>query len=190
RLVGRAQKLSDSSVALYYFSAALYLLKVLRGVMKDSKDTAEKRMMGKVDVERVTSCFREALTSFMTRRKCPLTGDMFIELFNRFPVLCVNLLDTAVESITGGVREHQQAQACVMVLRALPCKEVKQLMSEAQWTEVCQKTTEQLTQTLQKVEFKNKAVHEKTVKALALAHFLIKTVHLQVLSCASLLTLY
>ncbi|KAK3538766.1 hypothetical protein QTP86_015891, partial [Hemibagrus guttatus] len=100
-LVGRAQKLSDSSVALYYFSAALYLLKVLRGVMKDSKDTAE-------------------------------------------------------------------AQACVMVLRALPCKEVKQLMSEAQWTE-----------TLQKVEFKNKSVHEKTVKALELAHFLIKTVHLQ-----------
>ncbi|KAK3514451.1 hypothetical protein QTP70_018271, partial [Hemibagrus guttatus] len=42
RLVGRAQKLSDSSVALYYFSAALYLLKVLRGVMKDSKDTAER----------------------------------------------------------------------------------------------------------------------------------------------------
>ncbi|XP_058230689.1 myb-binding protein 1A-like protein isoform X2 [Hemibagrus wyckioides] len=180
RLVGRAQKLSDSSVALYYFSAALYLVKVLRGVMKDTDSThTAERMMGKVDVERVTSCFREALTSFMMRRKCPLTGDMFIELFNRFPVLCVNLLDTVVESITGGVREHQQAQACVMVLRALPCKEVKQLMSEVQWTEVCQKTTEQLTQTLQKVEIKNKAVHEKTMKALELAHFLIKTVHHQ-----------
>ncbi|XP_060738940.1 myb-binding protein 1A-like protein isoform X2 [Tachysurus vachellii] len=181
RLVGRAQKLSDSSVALYYFSAALYLVKVLRGVMKDtdSKDTAEKRMMGKVDMERVTLCFKDALTSFMTRRKSPLTGDMFIELFNRFPVLCVNLLDTAVESITGGVREHQQAQACVMVLRALPCKEVKQLMSVAQCTEIYQKTTEKLTQTLQKVECKNKAVHEKTVKALELAHFLVKTVHHQ-----------
>ncbi|MCJ8746577.1 hypothetical protein PDJAM_G00143300 [Pangasius djambal] len=181
RLIGRTQKLSDSSVALYYFSAALYLVKVLRGVMKDtdSKHTAEKRTMGKVDVERVTSCFKDALMSFMTRRKSPLTGDMFIELFNRFPVLCVNLLDPAVENITGGVREHQQGQACVMVLRALQCKEVKQLMADAQWTEVCQKTTEQLAQTLQKVEFKNKAVHEKTVKALELAHFLIKTVHHQ-----------
>ncbi|XP_053085112.1 myb-binding protein 1A-like protein [Pangasianodon hypophthalmus] len=181
RLIGRAQKLSDSSVALYYFSAALYLVKVLRGVMKDtdSKHTAEKRTMGKVDVERVTSCFKDALMSFMTRRKSPLTGDMFIELFNRFPVLCVNLLDTAVENITGGVREHQQGQACVMALRALQCKEVKQLMADAQWTEVCQKTTEQLAQTLQKVEFKNKAVHEKTVKALELAHFLIKSVHHQ-----------
>ncbi|KAF5888859.1 myb-binding protein 1A [Clarias magur] len=181
RLIGRAQKLPDSSVALYYFSAALYLVKVLRGVMKDTDatDTAEKRLMGKVEVDRVTSCFRDALSSFMTRRKSALTGDMFTELFNRFPVVCVNLVDTAVENITGGVREHQQGQACVLVLRALQSKEVKQLMGDAQWSEVCEKTTEKLTQTLQKVECKNKAVHEKTVKALELAHFLIKTVHHQ-----------
>ncbi|XP_053337367.1 myb-binding protein 1A-like protein [Clarias gariepinus] len=181
RLIGRAQKLSDSSVALYYFSAALYLVKVLRGVMKDTDatDTAEKRLMGKVEVDRVTSCFRDALSSFMTRRKSPLTGDMFTELFNRFPVLCVNLVDTAVENITGGVREHQQGQACVLVLRALQSKEVKQLMGDAQWREVCEKTTEKLTETLQKVECKNKAVHEKTVKVLELTHFIIKTVHHQ-----------
>ncbi|XP_017307203.2 myb-binding protein 1A-like protein isoform X2 [Ictalurus punctatus] len=180
RLIGRAQKLSESSVALYYFSAALYLVKVLRGVMTDtdSKHTAE-RVMGKMDVARVTSCFRDALSSFMTRRKTPLTGDMFIELFNRFPVLCANLLDTAVENITGGVREHQQGQACVLVLRALQCKEVKQLMADAQWTEVCQKTTERLTRTLQKAECKNKAVYEKTVKVLELARFLIRAVHNQ-----------
>lgn len=42
--------------------------------------------MGKVDVERVTTCFRDALTSFMTRRKSPLTGAMFIDLFTKFPV--------------------------------------------------------------------------------------------------------
>ncbi|KAI5101710.1 myb-binding protein 1A-like protein [Silurus meridionalis] len=179
RLIGRAQKLSDASVALYYFSAALYLLKVLRGVMKETEATAEKRMMGNADVERVTSCFKDALTSFMTRRKSPLTGDMFTELFNRFPVVCVNLLDTVVENIQDGVREHQQGQACVMVLRALQCKEVKQLLTDTQWTEICQKTTEQLTETLQKVECKNKAVQEKMVKALELSHFLIKTIHHQ-----------
>uniref|UniRef100_A0A9J8AY53 MYB binding protein (P160) 1a n=1 Tax=Cyprinus carpio carpio TaxID=630221 RepID=A0A9J8AY53_CYPCA len=83
RLIGRAQKLTDSSVSLYYFSAALYLLKVLRGVVSE-RDSL--RLMGKVDVERVTTCFRNALTSFMTKRKSPLTGAMFIDLFSRFPV--------------------------------------------------------------------------------------------------------
>uniref|UniRef100_A0A4W4EZH3 Myb-binding protein 1A n=1 Tax=Electrophorus electricus TaxID=8005 RepID=A0A4W4EZH3_ELEEL len=180
RLIGRAQKLPDSSVALYYFSAALYLVKVLRGVVKET-DTAHipERIMGKVDVARVTSWFRNALLSFMTRRKSPLTGDMFIDLFNRFPVLCVNLVDTAVENIAGAVREHQQGQACVMVLRALQSKEVKQLMTTAQWTELCQTTADQLQQSLQHTECKNKAVHGKMVKALELCHFLVKTVRSQ-----------
>ncbi|XP_049326442.1 myb-binding protein 1A-like protein [Astyanax mexicanus] len=181
RLIGRAQKLHESSVALYYFSAALYVVKVLRGVKKetDATPTVEERSMGKADVERVTRSFRDALTSFMTRRKSPLTGDMFIDLFNRFPVLCVHLLDTAVENITAGVREHQQGQACVMVLRALQCKDVKQLIPAAQFTQLCLKTAQQLSQCLNKVESKNKAVHEKTVKALELCHCLVKTIHTQ-----------
>uniref|UniRef100_A0A3B1IJP4 MYB binding protein (P160) 1a n=1 Tax=Astyanax mexicanus TaxID=7994 RepID=A0A3B1IJP4_ASTMX len=169
RLIGRAQKLHESSVALYYFSAALYVVKVLRGVKKET----DERSMGKADVERVTRSFRDALTSFMTRRKSPLTGDMFIDLFNRFPVLCVHLLDTAVENITAGVREHQQGQACVMVLRALQCKDVKQLIPAAQFTQLCLKIAQQLSQS------KNKAVHEKTVKGLELCHCLVKTIHTQ-----------
>uniref|UniRef100_A0A673I0F8 MYB binding protein 1a n=1 Tax=Sinocyclocheilus rhinocerous TaxID=307959 RepID=A0A673I0F8_9TELE len=146
RLIGRAQKLTDSSVSLYYFSAALYVLKVLRGVVSEQDSL---RLMGKVDVERVTTCFRNALTSFLTKRKSPLTGAMFIDLFSRFPVLCVNMLDTAVENITAGVREHQQGQACLMVLRALQSKDVKNLMSDAQGTELHQKVVDQLT----KVDF-------------------------------------
>ncbi|KAL6466186.1 hypothetical protein MHYP_G00263190 [Metynnis hypsauchen] len=181
RLIGRAQKLRDSSVALYYFSAALYVVKVLRGVVKetDATQAAEEKSMGKADVERVTNCFRDALTSFMTRRKSPLTADMFIDLFNRFPAVCVNLLDTAVENITAGVREHQQSQACVMVLRALQSKDVKQLIPSARWTKLCQKTSQQLIQCLQHVEYKTKAVHERTVKALELCQCLVKTVHAQ-----------
>ncbi|XP_062874432.1 myb-binding protein 1A-like protein [Trichomycterus rosablanca] len=178
RLIGRAQKLADSSVALYYFSAALYIVKVLRGAQKEP-DAQQERMMGNLDVERVTSCFKEALTSFMRRRKSSLTGDMFIDLFNRFPVLCANLLDTTVENITAGVREHQQAQACVMVLRALQCKEVKKQILDSQWIQICQKCVEQITQALQKVELKNKAAHEKTVKVLELCHYLVKTIHTQ-----------
>uniref|UniRef100_A0A673I543 Myb-binding protein 1A-like protein n=1 Tax=Sinocyclocheilus rhinocerous TaxID=307959 RepID=A0A673I543_9TELE len=176
RLIGRAQKLTDSSVSLYYFSAALYVLKVLRGVVSEQDSL---RLMGKVDVERVTTCFRNALTSFMTKRKSPLTGAMFIDLFSRFPVLCVNLLDTAVENITAGVREHQQGQACVVALRALQSKDVKNLMSDAQRTELHQKIVDQLAKSFEDVECKNKTVREKIVKALELCQHLVRTVHSQ-----------
>ncbi|XP_057180625.1 myb-binding protein 1A-like protein isoform X1 [Triplophysa rosa] len=181
RLIGRAQKLTDSSVSLYYFSAALYVVKVLKGVKSEQDPTnkqsaeSEGRIMGNVDVERVTSCFRDALTSFMTRRKSSLTGAMFIDLFSRLPVLCVNLLDTAVENITGGLRDHQQGQACVMVLKALQSKEVKKLMSDSQWTELYQKIVKQITKVFENVQCKSKAVHEKTVKALELCQYLVKT---------------
>uniref|UniRef100_A0A8C2BD66 MYB binding protein (P160) 1a n=1 Tax=Cyprinus carpio TaxID=7962 RepID=A0A8C2BD66_CYPCA len=172
RLIGRAQKLTDSSVSPYYFSAALYVLKVLRGVVSE-QDSANLRLMGKMDVERVTTCFKNALTSFLTKRKSPLTGAMFIDLFSRFPVLCVNLLDTAVENITAGVREHQQGQACLMVLRALQSKDVKNLMSDAQGTELHQKVVDQL------AKCKNKMVREKIVKALELCQHLVRSVHTQ-----------
>uniref|UniRef100_A0A3B4BXJ1 Myb-binding protein 1A-like protein n=1 Tax=Pygocentrus nattereri TaxID=42514 RepID=A0A3B4BXJ1_PYGNA len=154
RLIGRAQKLRDSSVALYYFSAALYVVKVLRGVEKS---------MGKADVERVTNCFRDALTSFMTRRKSPLTGDMFIDLFNRFPAVCVNLLDTAVENITAGVREHQQVHLISSKLSSYRTAAYSFLLDGC----------------LQHVEHKNKAVHERTVKALELCQYLVRTIHTQ-----------
>uniref|UniRef100_A0A672MH01 Myb-binding protein 1A-like protein n=1 Tax=Sinocyclocheilus grahami TaxID=75366 RepID=A0A672MH01_SINGR len=176
RLIGRAQKLTDWSVSLYYFSAALYVLKVLRGVVSEQDSL---RLMGKVDVERVTTCFKNALTSFLTKRKSPLTGAMFIDLFSRFPVLCVNMLDTAVENITAGVREHQQGQACLMVLRALQSKDVKNLMSDAQGTELHQKVVDQLTKSFEDVQSKNKTVREKIVKVLELCQHLVRSVHNQ-----------
>lgn len=39
-----------------------------------------------MDVDRVTRVFRGALNSFMSRRKSPLSTQMFTDLFNRFPV--------------------------------------------------------------------------------------------------------
>lgn len=97
------------------------------------------KFMGNVDVDRVSAIFRDALSSFMGRRKSPLTAQMFTDLFTRFPVsaatcrksgsghhgdqtsrliqlscffqaLCVNLLDAAVQHITSGVRVHQQVK--------------------------------------------------------------------------------
>ncbi|KAL1273708.1 hypothetical protein QQF64_026522 [Cirrhinus molitorella] len=185
RLIGRAEKLTDSSVALYYFSAAVYVLKVLRGVVREQDSanapttTSELTIMGKVDVERVTTCFKKALTSFMTKRNTPLTGAMFIDLFSRFPVLCVNLLDIAVENITNGVREHQQGQACLIVLRALQSKDLKNLMSDAQRTELHQKVVDQLAKSFEDVDCKNKTVHEKMVKALELCQHLVRNVQNQ-----------
>uniref|UniRef100_A0A8C7TA89 Myb-binding protein 1A-like protein n=1 Tax=Oncorhynchus mykiss TaxID=8022 RepID=A0A8C7TA89_ONCMY len=108
KLMTKTQKLSDSSVSLYFFSASLYLVKVLRGGCPGPQQML--RFMGNVDVERVSAIFKGALCSFMTRRKSPLSGLMFVDLFTRFPVLCVNLLVTAVEHITTGVREHQQVR--------------------------------------------------------------------------------
>ncbi|KAG7217220.1 hypothetical protein INR49_027764 [Caranx melampygus] len=227
KLMTKTQKLSDSSVCLYYFSASLYVVKVLRGAAAETKEeqTAEKAaandlsFMGNVDVDRVSGIFRDALTSFMSRRKSPLTAQMFTDLFNRFPVstetrvahsgdgrqfrtedtsplaltnaadvvvlqvLCVNLLDTAVQHITSGVREHQQGQACVLVLRAMQSREVQQVMRGAPWTKLCVKVTGQLTASLQQVgQTESKMVKEKVLKVLELCQFLVKHVHQQKLS--------
>ncbi|XP_041957407.1 myb-binding protein 1A-like protein isoform X2 [Alosa sapidissima] len=185
RLLTRAQKLSDSAVALYYFSAALYMVKVLRGVPPEGGNKQEPaeskgKAMGNLDVERVTGLFREALVSFMTRRKSPLTGAMFIDLFNRLPIFSSNLLDTLMEYITGGVREHQQAQACAIMLRGVQSREIQQLLAGPRWTELCQKTMEKLTESLgQGLEVKNKIVQEKVIKALELSLFLVKNIRNQ-----------
>uniref|UniRef100_A0A673YMR9 MYB binding protein (P160) 1a n=1 Tax=Salmo trutta TaxID=8032 RepID=A0A673YMR9_SALTR len=183
KLMTKAQKLSDSSVSLYFFSASLYLVKVLRGgvpgASAESKtilSTEELRFMGNVDVERVSDIFKGALRSFMTRRKSPLSGLMFIDLFTRFPVLCVNLLETAVEHITTGIREHQQSQASAMVLRGLQSREVQQLLAGDPWAGLLQKTVVETT--------KNKVVQEKLVKALELGLFLVKNINQQKLSVA------
>ncbi|XP_070839837.1 myb-binding protein 1A-like protein [Chaetodon trifascialis] len=192
KLMTKSQNLSDSSVCLYYFSASLYVVKVLRGAppagskeepTADGAAPPDLRFMGSVDVDRVSSIFREALSSFMSRRKSPLSTQMFTDLFNRFPVLCVDLLDAAVQYVASGVRVHQQGQACVLVLRAMQSREVQQLLSGAPWAELCGKVAGQLTASLQQVaQPDSKVVKEKVVKSLELAQFLVKHVQQQKLS--------
>ncbi|XP_077403529.1 myb-binding protein 1A-like protein [Vanacampus margaritifer] len=192
KLMTKAQKLSESSVGLYYFSAALYVVKVLRGSLAaESKEdkaavsgtATDLHFMGNVDVERVSGVFREALCSFMTHRKSPLTAQMFTDLFNRFPVLCVNLLDATVQHMESGVREHQQGQACVLLLRAIQSRDVRQLMSGAPWLEFCTKLVARLAAAFKlEGQAESSALREKVVKALELCHFLVKHVHQQKLS--------
>uniref|UniRef100_A0A3B3TPB3 MYB binding protein (P160) 1a n=1 Tax=Poecilia latipinna TaxID=48699 RepID=A0A3B3TPB3_9TELE len=179
KLMSKAQKLSDSSLCLYYFSASLYVVKVLRGAAPTEtreEPTADGAFMGSVDVDRVSNLFREALISFMSRRKSPLTSQMFTDLFTRFPVLCVNLLDTAVQHITSGVRGHQQCQACVLVLRAMQSRDIQQLLSSYEWTQLCDKVSTQLVLVGQA---ESKVAKEKLLKTLELCQFVVKNIHQQ-----------
>lgn len=47
---------------------------------------SQLRFTGSLEMDRVNAVFREALDSFMSKRKSPLTTQMFTDLFNRFPV--------------------------------------------------------------------------------------------------------
>uniref|UniRef100_A0A8B9QJM8 MYB binding protein 1a n=1 Tax=Apteryx owenii TaxID=8824 RepID=A0A8B9QJM8_APTOW len=125
RLVKKACKHTDSSVALYYFSASLYLLKVLKGNVSDKTPTPPTPLpkkqssnipqacqllsTGSLDVDRVTVIYQEALTQFLSKRNSALTASMFLDLFSRFPIMCKPLVDTLVKSITAGARQHQQS---------------------------------------------------------------------------------
>ncbi|XP_055004540.1 myb-binding protein 1A-like protein isoform X2 [Boleophthalmus pectinirostris] len=183
-LLHKTLKLHDSSVALYYFSACLYLVKVLRGAppSKDSEeDTADSvRWMGSVDQQRVSSLFRAALSSFFSRRKTPLTTQMFSDLFTRFPVLCVDLLDTAVENITAGVREHQRGQACVLVQQALQNRDVQMLLTGDPWTQLCTRVTDQLVLSVQQMcGSEQKALKDKLQQVLELCQCVLGHAHRQ-----------
>ncbi|NXM77311.1 MBB1A protein, partial [Serilophus lunatus] len=100
RLVKKACKRTDSAVALYYFSASLYLLKVLKGNTSSTVPTPQPEKQsdsrakqvcqllnpGCLDVQRVAVIYRQALTQFFSKRNSPLTCSMFHDLFKRFPV--------------------------------------------------------------------------------------------------------
>ncbi|MGH0140875.1 UNVERIFIED_CONTAM: hypothetical protein FKN15_072039 [Acipenser sinensis] len=202
RLLTRAQKQADSSVSLYYFSAALYLVRVLKGNASDTpaatpagKSKKQKKVeaetaptdqsmcVGSLDKERVAALFQAALTDFMTRRKSSLSGAMFIDLFIRFPILCVQLLESAVRYITEGVRQHQQGQACALVQKALQMREVRQSMTDTEWTELIGRAVGQVTECLKTVTgFKVKVDQEKVIQCLELTRFLIRTAQQQKLA--------
>ncbi|NXC05901.1 MBB1A protein, partial [Orthonyx spaldingii] len=100
RLVKKACKHTDSAVALYYFSASLYLLKVLKGNTssahpppepeKQSDNRAKQACQllnpGCLNVKKVAVVYQQALTQFLSKRNSPLTCSMFHDLFKRFPV--------------------------------------------------------------------------------------------------------
>ncbi|OCT95119.1 myb-binding protein 1A-like protein [Xenopus laevis] len=189
RLVTKACKQSDSSVALYCFSASLYLLKVLKGSGIDQPEEGTKKQrksnaspqqvpcLGCLDLQRATTVYQESLNSFLIKRKSPLTVSMFIDLFNRFPFMCRPLLDIIVKSVKDGARPHQQGQACILLLKALQIPSLKQTLSVTQWTDLLKDSVDRVKETLEAVtEIKVKVDQEKVIKCFELLSFLIKTV--------------
>ncbi|XP_054858045.1 myb-binding protein 1A [Eublepharis macularius] len=197
-LVKRACKQSDSSVALYCFSASLYIFRVLRGNLAIEATPLEKKpkngkrkntqtslpsVVGSLDLERVTAAYRDALNLFLTKRNSPLTGSMFLDLFERHPIMCKHLIDTVAKSITAGARQHQQAQACLLLQKALQTRQFRLSITEREWEELIRESTDQVTETLKMVnEFKVKVDQEKVLKCLELLNFLLKTVTQQKLN--------
>ncbi|XP_009274727.1 PREDICTED: myb-binding protein 1A [Aptenodytes forsteri] len=192
RLVKKACKHTDSSVALYYFSASLYLLKVLKGNTSNKSSTpptlpetqsnaipqaCQLLSTGCLDMERVTVIYQQALTQFLTKRNSALTSSMFHDLFRRFPIMCKPLVDILVKSITAGARQHQQAQACLLLQKVLLLRELKLFMTEEEWEELIRESISQVTESLKMVgKCILKAEKEKVAKSLELLNFLLKTV--------------
>ncbi|XP_065550512.1 myb-binding protein 1A [Lathamus discolor] len=191
RLVKKACKHTDSSVALYYFSASLYLLKVLKGNTSDKSSTtplpekpnstipqaSQLLSTGCLDMERVTAVYQQALTQFLTKRNSALTSSMFHDLFRRFPIMCKPLVDTLVKSITAGARQHQQAQACLLLRNVLLLRELKLFMTEEEWEELIRESISQVTKSLKAVgKCIPKAEKEKVAKSFELLNLLLKTV--------------
>uniref|UniRef100_A0A8C0BSY9 MYB binding protein 1a n=1 Tax=Buteo japonicus TaxID=224669 RepID=A0A8C0BSY9_9AVES len=147
RLVKKACKHTDSSVALYYFSASLYLLKVLRGNTSDKSSTSPTPLPEKqsntipqaccLDMERVTVIYQQALTQFLTKRNSALTSSMFYDLFRRFPVM---------RSFTSPLPFLFQAQACLLLQKVLLLRELKLFVTEEEWEELIRESISQVTE--------------------------------------------
>ncbi|XP_041054205.1 myb-binding protein 1A-like protein isoform X2 [Carcharodon carcharias] len=200
RLLNQACQQPDSSVSLYCFSGALYLFRVLKGnptepaaadtseeeaVQEQSSQTQTRQVdsIGSLDIVRVTEIYKKALSLFMTKRNCSLTGPMFIDLFNRFPVMCGQLLQPAIKYITDGVRQHQQGQACSLVLKALQTREVRETLIDTEGKALIEQVINQIKQCLRTVtKIKLKVDQEKVVKCLELISGLIKIVDQQKLN--------
>uniref|UniRef100_A0A8C9UJH0 MYB binding protein 1a n=1 Tax=Spermophilus dauricus TaxID=99837 RepID=A0A8C9UJH0_SPEDA len=145
QLVQQASRQADSSVALYYFNASLYLLRVLKGntvkkvIHKRGGATSSilhLRAASCLDLNLVTSIYSGALSSFLTKRNSPLTAAMFLNLFSRFPVICKNLLPILIQHVAGPARPRHQVQACLLLQKTLPRGELRPCFEEPEWEQL------------------------------------------------------
>ncbi|XP_010594820.2 myb-binding protein 1A isoform X1 [Loxodonta africana] len=195
RLVQQASRQADSSVALYYFNATLYLLRVLKGNPADAlplKTPKKQKASAKakapqatscLDLKRVTMVYSSALSSFLTKRNSPLTVPMFLSLFCRHPVLCKSLLPIVVQHVTGPARPRQQAQACLLLQKALSMGELRPCFEHSEWEQLIGQVLAKVTENLRTLgKAQTKSEQQRELSSLELLITVLKTIHLQKLT--------
>ncbi|XP_077021715.1 myb-binding protein 1A [Tamandua tetradactyla] len=196
RLVQQAGRQADSSVALYYFNGSLYLLRVLKGNATDSsalKTPKKQKASGDtnakckgpeattcLDLSLVTPAYSSALSSFLTKRNSPLTMPMFLSLFSRHPMLCKNLLPILVQHVTGTARPRQQAQACLLLQKAVSMRELRLCFENPEWEKLIGQILAKVTENLQTLgQAQAKAEQQRELSFLELLVTLLRTVRRQ-----------
>nr|KAF6457662.1 MYB binding protein 1a [Rousettus aegyptiacus] len=197
RLVQQASHQADSSISLYYFNASLYLLRVLKGntadrsICKTQKkekagtDSSTKPKGPKVaqatsclDLSLVTPVYSSALSSFLTKRNSPLTIPMFLSLFSRHPVLCKSLLPIVVQHVTGQARPRHQAQACLLLQKTLPIRELRLCFEDPEWEQLVGQILAKVTENLRALgEAQTKSEHLKERSSLELLNALFRIIN-------------
>ncbi|XP_012581827.1 PREDICTED: myb-binding protein 1A isoform X2 [Condylura cristata] len=195
RLVQQASRQADSSISLYYFNASLYLLRVLKG--NTIRKTQKKEKAGTdasskpqgvetdcgLDLSLVTAIYSSALSSFLTKRNSPLTAPMFLSLFARHPVLCKTLLPVIIQCVTGSVRPRHQAQACLLLQKTLPMKELRLCFEDSKWEQLISQILAKVTENLRVLgKAQSKTELQKELTSLGLLNTLLRTVNQQKLS--------
>ncbi|EDL12682.1 myb-binding protein 1A [Mus musculus] len=194
RLVQQAGSQADASVALYYFNASLYLLRVLKGNTNkrhqdghklhgaDTEDS-EDQAANCLDLDFVTRVYSASLESLLTKRNSSLTVPMFLSLFSRYPVICKNLLPVLAQHVAGPSRPRHQAQACLMLQKTLSARELRVCFEDPEWEQLITQLLGKATQTLQTLgEAQSKGEHQKELSILELLNTLLRTVNHEKLS--------
>ncbi|CAH6785978.1 myb-binding protein 1A [Phodopus roborovskii] len=194
RLVQQAGNQADTSVALYYFNASLYLLRVLKGnTAKRYQDgqnlpgaehkDPEAQTTSCLDLDFVTRVYSAALKSLLTKRNSPLTVPMFLSLFTRYPVICKNLLPILVQHVAGPLRPRHQAQACLLLQKTLSSRELRVCFEDPEWEQLIGQVLGKVTQTLQTLgEAQSKGEQQRELSTLELLNTLFKTINHEKLS--------
>ncbi|XP_004638356.1 myb-binding protein 1A isoform X2 [Octodon degus] len=192
RLVQQASQQADSSVALYYFNASLYLLRVLKGNAK--KHTLEgQQCQGAsarggpedpgpqtncLDLDLVTPVYLAALSSFLTRRNSPFTIPMFLSLFSRYPMICKSLLPVLLQRMSGSTRARQQAHSCLLLQKTLSARELRACFEDPEWEQLIGQVLAKVTENLCTLgEAQSRAEHQKQLTSLELLNTLFKIIH-------------
>lgn len=198
RLVQQAGNQADASVALYYFNASLYLLRVLKGnttkryqdgqklegadIKSEPKDS-EVPTTSCLDLDFVTRVYSVSLESLLTKRNSPLTIPMFLDLFSRYPVICKNLLPIVVQHVAGSSRPRHQAQACLLLQKALSARELRVCFEDPEWEQLISQVLGKTTQTLQTLgEAQSKGEHQRELSILELLNTVFRIVNHEKLS--------